>query len=541
MSHSVVFNNVSKKYKMYKKNSEKLLDMVYPEGFGEDFFALQNISFTADQGDVIGIIGVNGAGKSTLSNLITGIIPPTTGEIVIGGQASLIAIGSGLDQKLTGRENIELKCLMLGFSKAQIAELMPEIIDFADIGKFIDQPVKSYSSGMKSRLGFAISVNIDPDVLVIDEALSVGDQTFTDKCLVKMNEFKEKGKTIFFISHSIREVKKFCQKALWLEAGEVRAYGSIEEIVPQYQKFLKEFKAMSKEEQKNFKQLVQEKRSKLREQESVPEEDIQEKKIPRKVSRSSRNKKSGFFRLAKRVLITLFALMSVLGGAAYAVKTGIISNLIANENNKTERENISEDKVNTESAEEKPVQQEKPDIRYVNVEKANIRTKPNIDSRSNSMAVFGEGYKIEGTQQDTPDSVEWLKITDKEGNEGWISSKIMTDISTQLNDTEISGKIDSLIGFYPPLAEAIPMLGKQKGEEETYSYTEYNYKQDQVSEFTILVSDSSETELVSTIGEPQLRYGNILLYHGSNYDFKVTISIDGRINTLTVIDQKTST
>ncbi|GIN39641.1 teichoic acids export ABC transporter ATP-binding subunit TagH [Heyndrickxia sp. FSL K6-6286] len=263
MSHSVVFEHVVKKYKMYKKNSEKLLDILFPDGYGENFYALQNISFTADRGDVIGVIGVNGAGKSTLSNLITGVIPPTSGKIEIVGQASLIAINSGLNNQLTGRENIELKCLMLGFNKKEIRALMPEIIDFADIGKFIDQPVKSYSSGMKSRLGFAISVNIDPDILVIDEALSVGDQTFADKCLDKMNEFKEKGKTIFFISHSIGQVKKFCQKALWLEAGEVKAYGTIKEIIPQYEKFLKEYKAMTKEEQRNFKQLVLEKRSKL--------------------------------------------------------------------------------------------------------------------------------------------------------------------------------------------------------------------------------------------------------------------------------------
>ncbi|USK38642.1 teichoic acids export ABC transporter ATP-binding subunit TagH [Cytobacillus firmus] len=264
MSHSVIFNRVTKKYKMYKKTSDKLLDILLPNGYGEDFYALQNITFTAEKGDVIGIIGVNGAGKSTLSNLITGVIPPTHGDIEVNGQAALIAIASGLNNKLTGRENIELKCLMLGFNKKEIKELIPEIIEFADIGKFIDQPVKSYSSGMKSRLGFAISVNIDPDVLVIDEALSVGDQTFADKCLDKMNEFKKKGKTIFFISHSIGQVKKFCQKALWLEAGEVRAYGTIEEIVPQYEKFLKEFKAMSKQDQKNFKKLVMEKRSRLR-------------------------------------------------------------------------------------------------------------------------------------------------------------------------------------------------------------------------------------------------------------------------------------
>ena len=261
MRNSIIFRNVIKKYKMYKKSSEKLLDIVMPNGFGEDFYALQNIDFTAEKGDVIGIIGVNGSGKSTLSNLIAGVYLPTSGEIEIKGQASLIAISSGLNNQLTGRENIELKCLMLGFSKKEIHELMPEIVEFADIGKFIDQPVKSYSSGMKSRLGFAISVNIDPDILVIDEALSVGDQTFTDKCLNKMNEFKERGKTIFFISHSIGQVKKFCQKVLWLEAGEVKAYGDIKIVIPEYEKFINEFKKMSKEEKDQFNHMIRERQS----------------------------------------------------------------------------------------------------------------------------------------------------------------------------------------------------------------------------------------------------------------------------------------
>lgn len=536
MSQTVIFKNVTKKYKMYNKNSEKLLDIVFPDGYGEDFYALQNISFTAEKGDVIGIIGVNGAGKSTLSNLITGVIPPTSGEIEIKGQASLIAIASGLDNKLTGRENIELKCLMLGFNKAEIRELMPEIIEFADIGKFIDQPVKSYSSGMKSRLGFAISVNIDPDVLVIDEALSVGDQTFADKCLDKMNEFKEKGKTIFFISHSIGQVKKFCQKALWLEAGEVRAYGTIGEIVPQYEKFLKEFKAMSKEDQKNFKQLVLEKRSKLREQESQSLEfNEQDEKIPRKQTRTNRKQNKGFIRLAKRILVSLIVFTGLLGGAAYAVKSGLFPDMKSTDKaDETDREELAQ-KQQAEEISDKTL--EKPDIRYINVEKANIRTQPDINSQSNSMAVFGEGYLIEDSQQETPKSVEWLKITDKEGREGWISSKIVTSIPDEINGQEVSDKIDELIGFIPALSEAIPMLGKQKGEEEPFNYTEYKYQNDKVSEFTILVSDSSEHELVNTIGEPQLRFGNILLFHGSDYDFIITIGGGGLINTLTVANQ----
>ncbi|RBP91543.1 teichoic acid transport system ATP-binding protein [Cytobacillus firmus] len=536
MSQTVIFKNVTKKYKMYNKNSEKLLDIVFPDGYGEDFYALQNISFTAEKGDVIGIIGVNGAGKSTLSNLITGVIPPTSGEMEIKGQASLIAIASGLDNKLTGRENIELKCLMLGFNKAEIRELMPEIIEFADIGKFIDQPVKSYSSGMKSRLGFAISVNIDPDVLVIDEALSVGDQTFADKCLDKMNEFKEKGKTIFFISHSIGQVKKFCQKALWLEAGEVRAYGAIGEIVPMYERFLKEFKAMSKEDQKNFKQLVLEKRSKLREQESQTLElNEQDEKIPRKQTRTNRKRNKGIIRLAKRIIVSLIVFTGLLGGAAYAVKSGLFPDMKSTDkSDETDREELAQ-KQQAEEINDKTI--EEPDIRYINVEKANIRTQPDINSQSNGMAVFGEGYLIQDLQQETPNSVEWLKITDKEGREGWISSKIVTLIPDEINGQEVSDKIDELIGFIPALSEAIPMLGKQKGEEEPFNYTEYKYQNDKVSEFTILVSDSSEYELVNAIGEPQLRFGNILLYHGSDYDFIITIGDGGLINTLTVANQ----
>ena len=250
---TVIVKDVSKRYKMYHKNSEKLLDLLLPKSIGEDFYALQNISFEAEQGDVIGIVGVNGSGKSTLSNILAGIVPPTTGSIKTVGDTAVIAVNAGLNGQLTGRENIELKCLMLGFNKREIKELEPDIIEFADIGKFIDQPVKSYSSGMKSRLGFAISITVNPDILIIDEALSVGDKTFVDKCLDKMNEFKEQGKTIFFISHSAGQVKKFCQKVLWLEYGLVKDYGPASDVLPKYEKFLKDFKAMSPTEKKKYK------------------------------------------------------------------------------------------------------------------------------------------------------------------------------------------------------------------------------------------------------------------------------------------------
>ncbi|RPF54183.1 teichoic acids export ABC transporter ATP-binding subunit TagH [Aquisalibacillus elongatus] len=253
MEKPVKIKNVSKKYKLYGRKMERLKDLLIPgKSYGKDFFALKNVSFEADKGDIVGFVGVNGSGKSTLSNIIAGVIPQTTGEVEVKGQAALIAVNIGLDRKLTGRENIELKLLMLGFSKKEINELEDDIIEFSELGQFIDQPVKSYSSGMKSRLGFSISVNVDPDILIIDEALSVGDKAFAEKSLAKMQEFKEAGKTMFFVSHSLGQMKTFCEKVLWLEFGEVRMYGETNEVLNEYEAFLENYKNMSKKQRKKF-------------------------------------------------------------------------------------------------------------------------------------------------------------------------------------------------------------------------------------------------------------------------------------------------
>ncbi|MGP7818554.1 teichoic acids export ABC transporter ATP-binding subunit TagH [Niallia sp. 01092] len=254
MKKSVVVKNLTKRYKLYTSNKERLFDIFLPKSYGEPFYALRDVSFEADKGDTIGFVGINGSGKSTLSNIIAGIVPETSGTVEIDGQASLIAVAAGLNNQLTGRENIELKCLMLGFSKEKIRRLEPEIIEFAELGKFIDQPVKSYSSGMRSRLGFSISVHTDPDVLIIDEALSVGDKAFGEKCFEKMREFKAKGKTMFFVSHSIGQMKQFCDKAIWLEYGKVKMEGSIKEVIPAYEKFLDEYKKMSNAEKKRYRE-----------------------------------------------------------------------------------------------------------------------------------------------------------------------------------------------------------------------------------------------------------------------------------------------
>jgi len=257
-NYAIVAKQISKVYKMYGRQSDKLKDLVLPGGYGKEFYALKKLSFNVEKGDCVGLIGLNGSGKSTLANILCGISQPTYGEIYINGTTSMIAISSGLNNSLTGMENIELKGLMIGLNKKQIEELKEEIIDFADIGEFIHQPVKTYSSGMKSRLGFAISINIDPDILVIDEALSVGDMTFTQRCLDKMNEFRDKGKTIFFVSHSIGQIEEFCNKALWLEYGMLKAYDDVEEVIPMYKMFVKNFNKMSKEEQRSYKKEKQE-------------------------------------------------------------------------------------------------------------------------------------------------------------------------------------------------------------------------------------------------------------------------------------------
>lgn len=260
MKPTVTIDHVTKEYRIYRNNKERIKDAFLPKHKNKTFYALNDVSFEAHAGDVIGLVGINGSGKSTLSNIIGGSLTPTKGKVTRNGDVSVIAINAGLNGNLTGMENIEFKMLCMGFTKKQIKELTPKIVEFSELGEFIYQPVKKYSSGMRSKLGFSISVTVDPEILVIDEALSVGDQTFTQKSLNKIYEFKEAEKTIFFVSHNLRQVREFCTKIAWIEAGRLKAIGTVDEVMPQYEAFLQDFKKKSVKEQKAFRQQLDENR-----------------------------------------------------------------------------------------------------------------------------------------------------------------------------------------------------------------------------------------------------------------------------------------
>lgn len=245
--------NLYKKYPLYNKDIDKLKGLLFPHFKPNEFTALSNVNLEIKKGEILGIIGLNGSGKSTLASIISGITYPTEGEVQVEGEVNMLSANAGMDNQLTGIENIRYKCLLLGFTKSKVDEIQDDIINFADIGIHINQPLRTYSSGMRSRLGFAISVHMDPDILIIDEALAVGDNSFTDKCLAKMEEFKQKGKTILFVSHSVNQMEGFCDRVMWLHKGKILGIEKPNNIIMPYCGFAREFNAMTSDERNCFK------------------------------------------------------------------------------------------------------------------------------------------------------------------------------------------------------------------------------------------------------------------------------------------------
>ena len=242
MSDVVIkFEHVTKKYKLFKSEKRRLLYTFCKKVKYQEKKAVDDVSFEVKRGEAVALFGKNGAGKSTILKMITGVCFPTEGKIEVKGRVSaLLELTSGFDPEFTGRENIYLKGQLLGLKDAEVRELEQTIIDFAEIAEYIDQPVRTYSSGMKARLGFSINVNIRPEILIVDEALSVGDEEFKNKCTKKVNEIVSKDEvTLLFVTHSSAMAKEFCSRGIVMEKGKLKFDGSIDDAIKKYKESIK--------------------------------------------------------------------------------------------------------------------------------------------------------------------------------------------------------------------------------------------------------------------------------------------------------------
>lgn len=240
-SVAIQIEHLTKIYKLYDRNRDRLKEALH---IGKNIncrehYALDDVSLKVNTGETVGIIGTNGSGKSTILKIITGVLNQSAGDIQINGRISaLLELGAGFNMEFTGIENIYLNGTMIGFSEAEIDEKLQDILDFADIGDFVNQKVKTYSSGMFVRLAFAVAINIDPEILIVDEALSVGDVFFQNKCYRKFEDFKKQGKTILFVSHDLSSISKYCDRVVLLEKGKKLGEGEPKEIIDMYKKVL---------------------------------------------------------------------------------------------------------------------------------------------------------------------------------------------------------------------------------------------------------------------------------------------------------------
>lgn len=242
MGNAIEVRNVSKIYKMYNDPKDRFKEALGngKKKYYKEFYALNDVSFKVGQGEIVGIVGRNGSGKSTILKILTGVLTPTNGDVSIDGKVSaLLELGAGFNMEYTGMKNIYLNATMMRVSKEEIEKKIPDILAFADIGDYINQPVKTYSSGMFVRLAFAVAINVDPDVLIVDEALAVGDTRFQLKCMDKFLEFVNQGKTILFVSHDVNSIKRFCNRAIWMNQGKIIQDGNTDEVTDHYLDFLK--------------------------------------------------------------------------------------------------------------------------------------------------------------------------------------------------------------------------------------------------------------------------------------------------------------
>lgn len=242
MNTIVEVSNLTKAYKLYSKKSDRLREALDFSGkqYHTPFYALNDVSFAIEKGETIGILGTNGSGKSTLLKILSGVVAPTSGSVMVNGKISaLLELGAGFNPEYTGLENIALHGTMMGYSSEEMEKKAEEIIRFADIGEYITQPVKTYSSGMFARLAFAAAINVEPEVLIVDEVLSVGDLRFQIKCMNQMKKMMENGTTILYVSHDISSVRRFCRRSLWLNKGQLMAAGETNEVADQYEDYLR--------------------------------------------------------------------------------------------------------------------------------------------------------------------------------------------------------------------------------------------------------------------------------------------------------------
>lgn len=240
MDSVIEIKNISKIYNLYNKPSDRLKEALFArQSRHTEFAALNDVSFNVNKGEILGIIGKNGSGKSTILKIITSVLTPTSGECIVKGKiAALLELGAGFNMEYTGIENIYLNGQMIGFSKEEMDKKLQDIIDFADIGEHIYQPVKTYSSGMFARLAFSVAISVDPDILIVDEALSVGDVFFQNKCYRRFEEFRERGKTILFVTHDMGSVIRYCNRCVLLNAGKKVAEGKPQEMVDLYKRIM---------------------------------------------------------------------------------------------------------------------------------------------------------------------------------------------------------------------------------------------------------------------------------------------------------------